>query len=402
MTKIARQTEFEPSTTEAWRAKVENGLRGPAFETLIRRTEDGIARGPLFDASDLPQELAHLARADVPQLDGRPWHIAAPVRDTDLVHANAQLLEDLKGGASAVRISRDLTSARDVKRLLEGVFTDLVPLQFTNVTLAALHGVERLKAAAVGVGLNPLSADIEPVPENWRLFRIAAYDAHEAGATPVQELSALAAQMAESCRRHGAEALCRHLVVEIAADRDTHMGIAKTRAARRLILRIADAFGVDATTVPLHAVTSQRMMQTEDAWTNLLRVMSAGFGAIIGGADTVLTRPFTDGLGEATPFAHRIARNMQLLMMEESRLGQVSDPAHGSQWHERMTDELAQAAWRSFQMIERKGGWSAYVESGGWSTALATAKVARAERDAPIIGMNLHRAENVKAPEVRS
>ena len=188
----------------------------------------------------------------------------------------------------------------------------------------------------------------------------------------------------------------------MAADRDTHLTIAKFRAARRITLRIVEAFGGDGSSIPLCAVTSLRMMQTEDAWTNLLRIMSAGFGAVIGGADMVTTRPFTDGLGQAISFAHRIARNMQLMMMEESHLGQVFDSAHGSYWHEKMTDQLAQSAWTLFQDIETTGGMTNYKRSGQFQADLDTSIVERRDRNTPILGVTLHPAEGVKAPEVRT
>jgi len=203
-------------------------------------------------------------------------------------------------------------------------------------------------------------------------------------------------------REHGGETVCQHMVIDIAADRDTHMSIAKLRAARRLIRRIAKAFGGDGIEIPLCAVTSLRMMQSEEAWTNLLRVMSAGFGAIIGGADMVTTRPFTDSLGQATPFAHRIARNMQLMMMEESHIGQVADAAHGSYWHETMSEALAQSAWAHFQTIEALGGLSAYRESGQLAMDLETSRAERSAKDALILGVTLHPAPDIKPPEVRS
>lgn len=409
------KTEFPTATHQDWRDMVESGLRGADFESLIKTTEDGIARGPLKTAEDLPLHLAALGRTDLPLLEGRAWHIAAPVRDPDLAHANAQLLEDLKGGASAVRLEAgaELKDRNDLKRLLEGVYSDLVPLQFAPRSDNALKlemalSIKALTSAYVQSGLDPLkdtealSKALPTAPKDWALMAIAPAAVHDAGGTDVQELSELAASLADAMRRHGADTVCRHLVIELAADRDAHLTIAKFRAARRLVLRIAESFGADGSTIPLQAITSLRMMQTTDAWTNLLRIMSAGFGAIVGGADMITTRPFTDGVGKATPFAHRIARNIQLLMMEESHLGQVSDAAHGSYWHEHMTEELAQSAWREFQEIERTGGWEAYLESAERQAHIEQAKAARAQRQEPILGVTLHPAEGVKTPEVRS
>lgn len=417
MRDLTLKTDFTSASSEDWKQLVTKGLRGAGFETLLRQTEDGFERNILARRENLPASLAALGRINLPHLDGRAWHIAAPVRDPDIDHANTQLLEDLKGGASAVRIESalDLSSRNKLKRLLEGVHTDLVPLQFAaspkNANrLESLLSLKSLKTAVVWAGLDPVRDAAllkstrlkKSVPKTWRLMGLSAAAIHEAGGTDVQEIAGLAASLAEAMRTHGAETVCQHMVIDLAADRDTHLTLAKTRAARRIILRIAEAFNTDGSRIPLCAVTSQRMMQTQDAWTNLLRVMSAGFGAIIGGADMVTTRPFTDGLGLATPFAHRIARNMQLMMMEESHLGQVSDAASGSYWHETMTENLAQSAWQAFQKIEALGGMSAYQGSGAFQSDLENAKADRAALNAPILGVTLHPAENVKAPEVRS
>ena len=388
-----------PAVTEAdWRAACERFLKGKPFETLVRETEDGIARGPLFSRDDRPEGVAPLPRADMPLLEGRPWHVLAPVRDPDLAVANVHLLDDLRGGASAVRICAGegevpITRRADLRRLLEGVYTDLVPISFSpngrSVELAEYAlAMDELGSASVRPGLDPLEHERPDMPEGWKPFTLSPRRVHERGGTPAQELADLAATLAETLRRHGPEA-ARDTIVELSGDQDMHAAIAKLRAARRVIATVLDAFGAEARTLEIHSIGSRRMMQAADPWTNLLRVMGAGVGAVVGGADAVMTRPFTDGFGRATPFAHRIARNMQLLMMEESHLGLVRDAAHGSYWHETVTDRLAQEAWALFQKIERAGG----IAEREWEIA---------EREpGPVVGVTLHPVpDDVPMPEV--
>jgi methylmalonyl-CoA mutase len=291
----------------------------------------------------------------------------APVRDPDIVHANAQLLEDLKGGASGAVISYDNMTANLRKslfldRLFDGVFTDLTPLIFRGgaeaITIEA--GRKRLENAHVHLGASPLdwmtSEDVDKLPDTWRAFVISDASVEGYGQPASEEIARIAYQLAKGFERHGADRMMAHTTIELIADQDAHLGIAKLRAARRVFARIAEVFDAMTTEFPIFAITSTRMMRSEDPWTNMLRVMNAGFGAVVGGADYVLTRPFTDGSNAeaeplATPFAHRIARNMQLLMMEESHLGQVRDAAFGSYWHESLTEQLAQAAWARFQEL---------------------------------------------------
>ena len=111
-------------------------------------------------------------------------------------------------------------------------------------------------------------------------------------------------------------------------------------------------------------MSSLPMMTQRDPWVNMLRTTLAAFAAGVGGADTVQVHPFDaaipDGLdGTSASFARRIARNTQLLLLEESHIGQVLDPAGGSWFVEDLTAQLAEQAWAHFQDIEARGGFVA-------------------------------------------
>jgi methylmalonyl-CoA mutase len=105
-------------------------------------------------------------------------------------------------------------------------------------------------------------------------------------------------------------------------------------------------------------------MAQRDPWVNMLRTTLAAFSAGAGGADTVLVHPFDVAIpggfpGTASSFARRIARNTQLLLLEESHIGRVLDPAGGSWFVEDLTKALAEQAWKHFQDIESRGGFEA-------------------------------------------
>ena len=143
----------------------------------------------------------------------------------------------------------------------------------------------------------------------------------------------------------------RQISFRFAADDDQFMTIAKLRAARQLWARVAEVVGEpDAGAARVHAVTSLPMMAQRDPWVNMLRTTLAAFGAGVGGADTVLVHPFDVAIpggfpGTAASFARRIARNTQLLLLEESHIGRVLDPAGGSWFVEDLTEQLAEQAW---------------------------------------------------------
>ena len=175
-----------------------------------------------------------------------------------------------------------------------------------------------------------------------------------------------------------AEALPK-IVVGIAADDDHFLTFDKLRAARRLIWKVAEASGAGeaAAKVRIASATSFRMMARRDPWTNILRTTIACAGAVIGGADSIVVLPFTVALGKPDRFARRIARNVQIVLQEESNLGRVADPAGGSWYVEKLTDDVAQAAWKVFQDIEGKGGMAAALASGHVQDMIAATAAAR-------------------------
>lgn len=407
MTGLTLQTDFPNRTRANWQSLAEKGLRGADFATLSSETEDGLLRGPLFDAAARPDAHAPLPRIDSPGLSGRPWHICAPVLDQDVAFANQQILADLRGGASAiVFMGSAFRRKADIKRCLEGVLLDLVPVVFSPGCSAAqfAHGLKDLKHTPVTLGLDPLG-DRPNLPEGWRAFTANAAAIHEAGGTDALELAGFAAILAAAFKRHG-PMVHDQMSALFAVGTDAHLNIAKIRAARRLYGSIAGAYGIETPSLPIHAITSLRMMQSQDAWTNMLRTMSAGFGAVAGGADYMTVRPFTEislaeRRGNPTAFGYRIARNQQLLMMEESHIGQVRDVAYGSYFHERMTEDLAQAAWTKFQSIEANGGWMTYLSSGQFKADCDAGAADRAARKDPVLGVTLHPSPDVPKPEVR-
>ena len=131
--------------------------------------------------------------------------------------------------------------------------------------------------------------------------------------------------------------------------------IAKLRAARRLWARVLELSGADPTT-PIeqrqHAVTSRPMMSAYDPWVNMLRTTVAAFAAGVGGADAVTVLPFDSPLGRPDAFGRRIARNTSSLLISESHLARVADPAGGAYAVEKLTDDLAVAAWELFGRLD--------------------------------------------------
>ena len=157
--------------------------------------------------------------------------------------------------------------------------------------------------------------------------------------------------------------------------------------------RVATAFGATgpAAGMTLQAVTSRRMLTRRDPGVNILRNTAACFAAGVGGADIVTVRTFTDAMGLPGKLARRLDRNTQIIAQEESSLGRVVDPSGGAWAIEKLGDDLAKAAWDLFQQIEREGGLTKALQTGGFQKGVAEARAARmkavASRKEPITGV---------------
>jgi methylmalonyl-CoA mutase len=119
------------------------------------------------------------------------------------------------------------------------------------------------------------------------------------------------------------------------------------------------------------------MMTRRDVHVNMLRTTIAAFAAGLGGADAISVLPHTIALGLPDAFARRVARNTQLILLEESNLYRVADPAAGSGGIEDLTDKLCHAAWTLFQEIEKAGGAAEAVERGFIQDKVAATRALR-------------------------
>ncbi len=405
---------FAPATEADWRALVDKTLGDAPFESLSKTTLEGLPIAPLYPQAARPNAPARAVDAE------RPWEIAVLTAHPDPVRANSEILRDLEGGAAAATVAIDPTgkagvaigSAQDLARALEGVILELAPVALDAGFLGP-QAADWLGAAAkaspsalLRFHLDPLSAlaraGASPGPieahlisaatvarrladtyPQAQLFLASGRAVHEAGGGEAEEVAfatAAALAYAKALVRAGlpmADAFAR-ITLGLSADADYFLTIAKLRAARAVWARLAGACGAE-TTARIEARSSRRMLTAKDAWTNMIRLTAAGFGAAVGGADAVILGNFTDALGLPTAFARRQSRNAQLVLMEEGHVGRVADPAAGSGYVEALTDEIAREAWTRFQAIEAAGGLAAALQSGLVAQAVQTANAARGE-----------------------
>lgn len=416
-TELSLAAEFPPVSEAEWRKLVDAALKGADFDKrLVSRTYDGLRVEPLYP------------RAHAKPVAGRPaapWQVMARVDHPDPVEANKQALADLENGAtgltlvfagSAASYGYGLAATADViARVLDGVYLDGAAIEL-ELSSAASEAPELIAALLAQRGIDPKSAAIRPGLDNlgfmarqgfsaatWNDLlagiarRAAAFAAqgwrgpliagdgravHAAGGSEAQEIAfALGNAVAylRALEKHGValDAARRMIFFRLAADADQFLTIAKFRALRKLWARIEQASGLTPQPAFVSAETAWRMMTQRDPYVNMLRATIAVTAAGIGGADAITTLPFTQAIGLPDAFARRVARNLQLILLEESNLFRVADPAAGSGGIEALTSELAKAAWALFQEIETAGGAPAAIEQGLLQRQVAATRAAR-------------------------
>ncbi|GGM60273.1 methylmalonyl-CoA mutase [Longimycelium tulufanense] len=404
-------------------------------ELLATTTYDGVTVAPLHTAEDpLPTTglpgLAPFVRGSRPQgavVGG--WDVRQRHAHPDPKVTREAVLADLENGVSSLwlAVGDGGLPATALPHVLAEVYLDLAGVVLDGGTtgpaaaealleLARSRGADPAQLRG-GLGLDPLGLAArtggEPdvaIATTWatrcatelgglRALTVDGLPYHEAGGSDTEELGCtLAAGLAylRALTDGGLDltTALRQLEFRYAATADQFLTIAKLRAARRLWARVGEVCGAEESdrAQRQHAVTSPAMMTRRDPWVNMLRTTVACFAAGVGGADAVTVLPFDTALGLSDDFARRIARNTQSLLLEESHVARVIDPAGGSWYVERLTEDLASAAWAWFTEIERAGGLARALADGLVARRLAATAARRADelahRRDPVTGVS--------------
>jgi len=440
---LAKSARREPADIDAETGGEPERLLDTPVEGLAG--QGGFAIRALYTALDelpeppLPGQWPYVRGADARRDVNTGWKVAEvfPIGGPgSAADANGALLSALTDGVSALtlRVGEAGVPAAELRQVFDDIYLDLVPVLLdgagvgdyttaadTMLSLVDALATENRANLSVDLGADPLTAPLAdgPAPSIDEVIAVATRAVgypgvraiavngpvlHNLGAGATGELAGGLAAAVAYLRLLTDAGLsisdaARQISFRIAADDDQFITIAKIRAARQLWARVTEVAGAaEAGAAVVHAETSLAMMTQRDPWVNMLRTTLAAFGAGVGGADTVLVWPFDTVIpggqpGTSTTFSRRIARNTQLLLLEESHLGQVLDPAGGSWFVEDLTEQLAQQAWGQFQELEKLavlGGFEAAREHIG--ERIAEVAAARAEeiahRRSSITGVN--------------
>ena len=397
-----KNISFPKPTFEEWKAAVETSLKGKAIDKLQTVTYEGVTLQPLYtsettgDHSELPGFFPYTRGISPTGYLTQPWLACQPINATTAEEANEKLQAVLKRGQNAITYSVDLLAngARLAKLLkdlptlpffidLKGKQKDLLS-EFKAIE-EPITGVlaEDPIAEWVVTGQIPKNTDeffadwaktiqqYEELSSELKTILIKTSVFHNGGANAVQELAyglSTAIQYLLEGQKQGLsiESLASKIVFSFSIDSNYFMNIAKLRAARRLWAGLSAAFDANPEyfKMHIHAVTSEVTETLYDQYVNILRTTNQAFAAAIGGIQYMQINPLDHATGEWDGISERIARNTHLILKEETHITRVVDPAGGSFYVEKLTDDLADQVWKKFLEIDAAGGILDLLKNG--------------------------------------
>jgi methylmalonyl-CoA mutase len=409
---------FETNEAE-WLQRVDAVLKGADFEAVLTsRTSDGIRISPLY--SKAAGKAPIIGRAP-----SAPWTILQRIDDPDPARANAQALIDLENGATGLQlVFASSVSAQGfglraseeaVTEALKGVYLDAgiemvldcgprgrdaahafaeaakslgyppntIRVRFglnpigTGAMIGSFHGDAAQMAKNVATAVQDLSGQAFAGPFVAADGRVV----HAAGGSEAQELgfvlsSALFYWRALEASGVALDEARAMIEFRLASDSDQFISLAKHRALRQLWASIEQQSGLSPQPIIITSETATRMLTVRDPHVNILRSGMGCFAAALGGANAISVVPFTSAIGLPDGFARRVARNTQLVMLEEAHLAKVSDPAAGAGGFEALTESLVVSAWKFFQLIEHEGGIVSAIQHGKMQHEIAKSREA--------------------------
>jgi methylmalonyl-CoA mutase len=394
-----KTTNFDDRNYLEWKEVAVKSLRGKPFEELITKTPEGIDLQPLY----VEEQLDNSTTIDtIRQAKKQPgWIVAQQQYVADGKSFVAELTSSIERGNEAIvydganQLEWDEKSLEKLAKLITSY-----PIFITNTNendqvlemfgLVAMEDRGKVQGAVSISGWN--------LPEDYSNVRTISADirsAHLNGADAVTELALVIAEGAENATTYKSfREFNDKFFVRFAIDTHFFMEIAKIRAFRILWNALGKSFGeMKVAHIPILTETSLRTYSKLDPYVNLLRAGNEAFSAVLGGADVITVHPH-DVLTGTTPASVRYARNVQLVIKNETLVDKVLDPSGGSYFIDTLTNELVEKAWDLFVEIDAAGGYQAYVDSGELEQRLKACSIDTAEEVAngkkSLIGTNIY------------
>ncbi|MBN2727639.1 MAG: methylmalonyl-CoA mutase small subunit [Bacteroidales bacterium] len=403
--------EFPPISSSEWKEKINADLKGADFEKkLVWKTEEGLKVQPYYRQEDLENLSVNTAPGAFPFVRGNEaeynnWQIIQQINSPSLEEANKRAVQAVDRGAEGLSFGIDqVNNAEDLAFLLKNIDLTETYLHFHSAnTYSILADLLRKEFARQNIDAEKVSGSFnfdsfgyyllngdfynshddnmnelvclldllkKDLP-NFRLININGQHFANAGAHASQELAfslASAVEYINQLTEKGCEVenILPRMRMSLSMGPSYFMEIAKFRAVRLLWANIAKQYTKNAELqkIRVRGVSSLYNKTVYDLYNNMLRNTTEAMSAAIGGVDEITVLPHDFVLGGDSEFGDRIARNVQLLLKEESHFDKVADPSAGSYYIENLTKMLAEKAWAEFLKIEEQGGFLKAMTDG--------------------------------------
>ncbi|MCQ6273767.1 methylmalonyl-CoA mutase [Bacillus sp. V3B] len=411
---------FSKQTIEDWKQKAQESLNGRSVESLETNTYEGIVLKPLYTKGDLKENTISQFPGSGDFRRGsstlgyiqEPWKIVQRIDINQIEECKNHLKTSIQKGQTAITFTPSLLIMKELPQLLADYghryFFSVNGASYQKEIIHTLTQMKNSNEVTGYVGKDPVSLfakeqgmkeDLEPVYDRlYETIQAASVSCpklktllvdttfyHNSGANVVQELAismATAVHHIEQLRKRGVELedILEKMVVHFSIGSHFFMEVAKLRATRALWSKVTEAYGVSVKKqgqLVISADTSWFTKTAYDPYVNLLRAANEAFAAVLGGVQYLHVSPYNELEGKTSAFSERIARNIQLLLKDEVRLGSVVDPAGGSWYIESLTDQLIEQAWSQFLKIDEMGGIVKGINNGWLQSEINEIKVKR-------------------------
>lgn len=397
-----KNIQFPSASYDEWKEQAVKALKGKPFESLFTKTVEGVTLEPLYTQEMLADKLGDYLEKQISTIrslkDSDGFKVAQQAYGENASQFFTLLQESIERGNDCITIDSRSPIHWDednLTRLANYLTENCFKLYIENEKDPILNVFNKIN----GPSVKGFIVSSEPTTlgsfDNVRTISINTVPYHHDGATAIEELAislALAAKYAEQVG--GFENLISKSFINFAIDTQFFSEIAKLRAFKVLWKAFSRAFNVERlVAIPVMAETSLRSYTKADPYVNLLRAGNEAFAALIGGADYFTVHPH-DCLTKPTEKSIRIARNVSLVLKEESYVENVLDASGGSYFIETLTAEYVEKAWELFLEIEKAGGIDAYSQSGRLQARLDSLFESRLKavetRKHSLIGTNIY------------
>lgn len=405
MVEKMKQVTFDKVDDALWKETAIKSLRGKSFDTLTSKTAEGIEIHPLYTKeliektiADRVEEITETVR-QTKKTD--TWTIAQATYGNTGEDFIIDLIDSLdRGNESIVYDGKSNVhwTEESLTKLAELILD--YPIYVFDLTMEDnfIKVFEQVKKADRNKVQGVITGTDIQLPEGYESIRTLSLDAREVhyeGSDIVTELAIILAKAVEAAEDFQSfKAFSDQIIVRFAIDTEFFLEIAKLRAFRVLWQTFAEGYGFKGySSVPIHSETSLRTFSKLDEYVNLLRAGNEALAAVIGGTDILTVHPHNILTG-SNPLSRRYARNVQIVLKEETFINDVVDHSGGSYFVETLTNEYIERAWEYFLEIEAQGGYSAYVASGELEARVSKTREARfaevAHNKKSLIGTNVY------------